>query len=604
MINDIKNINNTLDYFGNNSANRQSRLFLDEESQFSSVIGNLYNEKYWGVSPKFTVEKIYSDLIDYEENVLKDEDSFGAYIENNYQEYWKNHPNFNSSIEQSKAIFAQCILAMCHEFVVEIEIETEQLNMSFENILKELKIYYSRRNNSIYINGRLTDNQINELSRSGYYLYQNGKKIYLKENNENQLFWKELYKHLKCHVAFYSGVLTNVLKINKRDPSMGNNSVSRIETEIIGTTFATVLGTGHPKLSSEEGQIYKNYSLMEHPLLSRYRNEIDNYIITEKELQKNLFESFNMDMINFEVAINKYLQLTNYPVIISAAGNILTCDDELIYIKRGSNIEHGNKLSCAITGYMEIEDENVLFYEDCVDDDKPTIKYSDKKFNFSSEFSRESRAELGINILPGEWRYLGLIISGSNADNREKYVSTIDVEVMAQARTEYTVEKIRALGSQSIESSENENIFGYKMNIYSNVFDMIKDYVTTFLSKLNENKDLVILFALAIPMIFHLPTITLKDLSNFHIGMYIKENFKTVVELVLNVVIVIIFINSIIAFCKRSKYVKVVRINKEFLNKKPENILGKLGSGIKDQYTYLFLSMILMYFVNENNKND
>lgn len=609
MSGDTQIINEVLLGYSKKETNVQSRIFVINDTKNLAVIGKFRdeNEEYWGVSPELSVDIISEYLEDENNKIFTNQKEFLEFINSGFDKYWKNHPNVVAGEEgMSKAVFAHCVLAMSLEFSVKIISENNVLRTKFTSILDELGVYYLVDQESIFLFGRLTENQISKLNETNYNVVFNENYHLIEEQTSDHL-WHSLHKSLTCHVSFYSGMLTNILEIKDMGNSKGNKKVNKIETTIIGTTFATLLGTGHTKLTKEEGRLYGKYRLMNHDLLKEleeleeYKNYIQEYYEIERKLQQEFFENFHDDDL-FNDALNKYLKQTRFPVIISAAGNVLTSNDEIVYIKRGKDIENQGRLSCSVTGYMEISDPNVTFYEDSVDDDKPTINYESKKFSYSGEFSRETRAELGINVSNGEWNYLGLLVSGAGEKNCKEYVSSIGVEIIAEVKSEYSLQKIRKLGSKSIESDENENILGIKINSYGNHIDFIKDLWHIGITKIIANKDLIILLAISIPLIFKLIVI-FEEAESFKnaVQAFINiNNYMEIIELLINLLIIILFVNSFRGFISNLKVLKNVQFIESNLKEgKSQDAISKLLSKVNGQYTYHLLTVILFYLVNE-----
>ncbi|CAM4373147.1 putative metalloprotease [Paenibacillus endophyticus] len=598
---------------------RVSKIICGGNPNYISIGGTFIREEsLFGVSPKLSVEKIKQDLIYNAISPLLNEQSFAEYIIQN-KEYWSWGENIRLKEQVPEtALLSKCVLAITHEFSVTLQCDDLQDVEGLLDCLDEQTIYYRYTETTgkklISLHGRLGTSQCRYLSLK-YFLYENGEERSVVVKNQvdtllSGMCWEDLYGKLKCSHSLYSGVLTDLKKVNLLGSYNANKRLTRINVETDRTTYATVLGMGHPKLTYDEGNLYSKYSLNHHPLLMDYYAELTQLNEQERAVQKKLFDSLYgiRDEQLIENLINIYLTDSYFPHIISIAGNTLTIDEYLIYTKRGKNVEHEGKYSCSLTGYSEIYDDNVEFYRYSVNDDKPAIQ-SRGEYDFGGEFSREARAELGISTSAGDWRYLGLMISGKANTHRNEVNNqpgTVDFEVLGQVIINQSLENVIKLQEKSIEKDENEAIYGIKVNMFKNKKERTRHLLSRFVEIVIQNKDLVILITLLYPFGLSIYNfIRLLSENTLNISGYVdKIAVKSVLEFIINIFLIIIFCLNFKKILNQKGHRKTLNVYEDRI----ENELLGLAVSIKRLSekgisSYLFLGMIYMYIYTLTSDN-
>jgi hypothetical protein len=626
-----------INYSANSRDIRYSRVISEGTPGFISIMGKVTSEGCFGVLPEMSIEKIKKDLIYSEISPLLEKEAFTSYVESN-KDCWSfgNRELNKIPKDLSLGLLGKCIIAITHEFSVQVSCERvfeESGILQLENILREAKVYYhislneKQKKRTLEIHGRLSSEQCSRLELE-YELLIKGDCILLirsedkilQDDYDKKINWTNLYKELQCSHYLYSGVITDIEKVGVLGSNEANLMLSKMQVQVGRTTYATVLGLGHPKLSKDEGKLYKSYLLRDHPFFSDFYTCLKEYDNREIQLQLEFFNNLinqNLNTREFADCVNIYLSKSIFPHVISIAGNIITSDDYCLYTKRGNEVEHEGKYSCSLTGYSEIYDKSIDFYRDSVEDDKPSIKDT-SLFSFSGEFVREARAELGITTQAGEWKYHGLIVSGKyenikSFDSTHKIQpSTIDFEVIGQANVIYSLNQIIHLHKNSIEKDENNNLYGFKINLHRDWIEAIKDYLNIFLNSIVKNKDLIIILLLIYPFIdkilIYTNSVVLGKLALTTFLSKISTNPKTIIELIINICLIYIFINDAYKKLNDRKYKKGVSI---FSNKvcRENNLIDinyfndKLFRGkIYKNATYLSITLFNIYLLDLLNR--
>lgn len=614
-MNEIKELNSLLNKYAKTySVFRNSRILTNENLLHTSIVGILSNDEVYGVLPSMNIDKVKKELILEEESPLLTVSSFEEYLNINIKEWnWGNRkiPDDNNLL--AKALLGKCLLSISNQFYVDIKVEQKEVNyMELINVLNSIKVYHQliKEKDEVIVrfHGRLTKEQ-EEILNNKYSIIKVKDNLIINLKNNNRFNFKILYKELTTSEYLYSGVITNLDSIKYMPINDSNKSLSQIETKISKTTFATVIGLGHPQLSDDEGKLYKEFYLKQHPLLIRYFKALDDFDKLEAKRQRKLFNALNnlqIDDSEILKEINEYLIDSYYPHIISIAGNIITSDDYNLYLNRGINVEHENLYSCAVTGYSEIYDNRVRFYDYSVEDDKPSIKLDSKIVTFNGEFVRETRAELGITTEAGEWKNYGIIVSGKE-NNLKRYNDcgliqplTVDFEVASQVNTRYRLEEIIAKQKNAIESGEASSIYGLKLNVYENIIKKIKNDTFLFLQEISKSKDLIIIGLLI--------SINIKDMvleKTFILDLIRASTgeLQGTINFIINIVLLILFILDLIKMFNSRKNKWEVSINKSKFN--IFKINSQFSKKIKiENSSYVLISMINLYLIAlKNNKN-
>lgn len=621
----IKHVNKELRTHSESSRNtRTAKLICGGNPGYISIRGSFNaGEDIFGVSPKLSVDRIKAELIDAADSPLLDDQAFGAYIthcQNQGFWGWGGNEQLQNQVSGA-ALLSKCLLSMTHEFNVTIDCKSLPRLDDLSDRLNEQFIYYRYSDAGIVqLHGRLSASQCRALS-SSYYLYEvtGNKHVIVKDRADSSLTpidWGDLYTRLSCSHSLYSGVLPDLREVKLAGSTNANRLLSRINVQTGRTTYATVLGMGHPKLTYDEGSLYSEYSLNHHPFLQPYRTKLIQLNEQERSLQAELFNKIldERDEAIIEAEINSYLNSSYFPHIISIAGNILTMDGYLIYTQRGKEVEHEGKFSCSLTGYGEVCDDEVEFYKYSVVDDKPAIQSGDEFYHFGGEFTRETRAELGVSTSPGDWRYLGLMISGKKnaASNRaNNQPGTIDFEVLGQAQVNYSLDNIIKLQQESIEMDENDGIFGLKVNVFKNKKEKANHLFSSFLDLVIRNKDLIILTSLIYPFVISFIKFVniLFDGKEEMFGSFIdKLDMKSILEFILNICLILIFVVNSIKMLKGRGRRKSLTVYEEKMNDDNKSSLSALTEKLsrKGYPTYLYIGMIYMYIytlTSDSRKN-
>lgn len=546
---------------------------------YTSIIGK-FNEKLYGMSPDFSVEKVKNELINSIDSPLLFKSAFDNYISEN-QEYWIDDDKCNASGSIGLALFKKCVLAMVHEFKVRIFLKIYDTSLRLlERLLLENKVYYYLDKNGTYVDifGRLSNEQIQVLEQ--YFIVfsnEKGLNIILPKTDiiGKQVHWSELHKYLYCNEMFYSGVLTNLSNIELKPINEANKNIRQIVLTISMTTYATVLGLGHPKLSSEEGFLYKKYYLKEHPYLSDCIEELNTFDKAEFEMQsvllKNVTQSNDFEgeeyFRNISESINDYLRKSDYPHIVSIAGSIISSDDYYVYVKRGSKGERANLLSCTVTGYSEVYDSRVKFYDNSFSSDKPTIINNDGYFDFTGEFSREAYAELNIPSKNEEWKTSGILVSmrlNTGKDSEYYRQNTVDFEVVGEIKVSQNIDSIIGNAHGAIEEHENSELRGIKFNIFDDLLEKAINSIRNIPKTLMNYKDIIIILSIIL--------LNRNNIITGAIDWYFKSvnqgipmtsifsGLKIDIESSFNLLIVVLFISDIVKHFKEKRIKQVQNI--------------------------------------------
>ncbi|GKU29286.1 hypothetical protein [Clostridium folliculivorans] len=612
-MNEIKDLNILLNKYAKESSSvRNSRILVNGNLLYTSIVGCLNNKEVYGVLPTMSVDKIKKELIEVQESPLLTEKRFEEYLKLNIKEWSWGDKKIPQEGDLAEALLGKCLLSIVNQFYVDISVDSARYNYNeFVESLNSMKIYHQlikEDNNEIIIriHGRLTKEQ-EEVLDNKYYINKIQEKLIISNINSNDFKFEILYKELTCSHYLYSGVITNIDNIEFMPINEANRSLSQIKTKISKTTFATVIGLGHPQLSDDEGKIYKMFYLKEHPLLTNYIEKLDNVDKDEGEKQSKLFSALNNLEINDDEIlkeINGYLCDSYYPHIISIAGNVTTSDNYNLFLSRGLDVEQENLYSCAVTGYSEINDTRVQFYNYSVEDDKPSISINSELITLNGEFVRETRAELGITTEIGEWRNYGIIVSGKEANLKRSNKSgkiqplTVDFEVAAQVNTRYSLDEIIDKHKSAIERGEANNIYGIKFNIYENKGVLIKNSIVTFLQEISKGKDLILI---AFLIIVNIKAMVSEKKGIMDVLKGITTDLLGGISFFINIVLVILFILDFIKILNSKKNKHKININNSKF--KISKVNNKFSKDIKtENSSYLFASMMNLYLIALKNQ--
>lgn len=476
------------------------------------------------VIPNFTANSKMSfgmiaseDFSHYKDLLLGDDSPFKS--KKNFEKYVDNHScNFcidkgelvarNSLYtydfnQYQKAFFARCIITNSWSFKVNFTCDN---NDFLEDLSKDKNCNYTVENGKHYIYGRISEHLIESWSNVKLYIYNNDKP----EKKEVSLI--DLYKtdnidYFKCYSnALYSGVIPRLLNVEYFSPSMANNDIYKIQFNLGRTSFMTIYAFNHKN----------NKEILNHPFLSIKENgaTLKDVIIQfdkkEVEIQKVYYQDIkqaNHDEQKELLALNKYLNKSWNIHNVNVSGNLYDIDDKCIYTKRSINVTDSSCLYCSVNGASEIHDSDVIFYNNSVQEDIPTINYSDTPFYFGGELTRESIAELAISDISPYWNYYGFTCMSYYKENTD-HALWLHFNILGEKKISDSFNNINENRKQASERFENESIYAYTLSINKTI---IESFTTRFrhISRiLIDNKDIITTFILVLIIIFNK-----KDLS-------------------------------------------------------------------------------------------
>ena len=300
--------------------------------------------------------------------------------------------------------------------------------------------------------------------------------------------------------ALYSGCIPRLLSIEYIQPNESNNTLSQFVLQLGHTSYITMYGLSNFDILSNE--------LLNIEIVDKYtlKDLNDIFDLTETKAIKDYITLTNNNtsaskdeyLFNELTYINNYLKHDLNVHNINVSGNVITSDGYCIFTQRGSKVVDQHTIYPSVNGGAEIFDKQVEFYQNSVEEDFPTIRYSKEKVYFSHEHTREAIAELGLNDNSNLWNYLGVsVMAGkpSIADGRRTW---LHFNILAEKYCLDTFENMNSQRLYASEKFENENIFGYKLNIFKNKIDLAKDYFLRIIKWCMSNKDIVTIFFIII----------------------------------------------------------------------------------------------------------
>ncbi|SCJ27253.1 Uncharacterised protein [uncultured Clostridium sp.] len=572
-------------------------FFKAPKAEIVSIVCEFGNDRYYGLNPSITTTKIRNFIFD-EKSIFSSEDRLFDFIRNN-DNMWNS--DFNS--EENRGLFAKTLLVMASMFYLTFKFDDEYLLDEFCDILNDVrvKIYKKVNKNTVEVYGRIPDILLNKLAKENYYFEykdkedKEDKEIHISKEKTDSNF-TEIYKcidrtMIKCKSqALYSGVNIRLNEVIPKEVNTGNQNLQSIKLKIERTTYATIC-------------CFDNNEYNKHLFLEDYEEILSNIDIEEVKIQEEKLEFLNnYDKINIEKSIeclNNYLRESKYPHYINVSGNITTSDNYCIYTRRGNNTMDANTYYCSSNGVSEVYDSNVDFYKESVDEDTPTIFYdkNQERINFNGELDRESEAELGISSFIGRWKYYGFSIMGHKTNKDDIHRISLHFNILAHNNTNFSFKDIVESSRIATERDENEDILGYKLNVYNSRYDYIKGRIKNLFEFGVNWKDVITLVILLIIFILDI-------VSNEKFSLD-STRFNTL-DIALSVCLIAHTINILRNKIKDSKNMSNVNI---ILNKNTvERNIKKTSKKILKRRNYdnahvILLLMNTLYLLKDINKD-
>lgn len=295
--------------------------------------------------------------------------------------------------------------------------------------------------------------------------------------------------------AYYSGVLPRVESFSVVN-SHSNPDISTLRISVFRSTYATVNAFDN----------VKNYN---NPFLKSYSNEYQSIVAEESRLRNKLLD--NLDEIflsktnkavyasvstqeinrNIIEQINIYLSKSIFPHNLAVSGNIITKDHFLLFTKRHKSAIDSNQLYCSVNGQTEFFDHHVKFYFDSSFEDVPSLIANQYARNdFDDELSRETIAELNINLWRTNWKYYGVaLLAGDTRNNDSDF--RCHFNILAHNKAEETFIDVCNRRRTANEKFENESLHGIKIISAFSARALIKDWLSTLITTINENLDII-----------------------------------------------------------------------------------------------------------------
>lgn len=512
-LSDFESINRIVKEYSKSKTNRNFNYYVSSNQYDNiSITYELSDNKYWGLSPIFS-EKNIIEWIVLERSPLESAESLKkAYRSFSSDGIWKM-----DGVDErvSMLYFMRSMLSFSQHFYFYYETNevadrilarlwnyTTDSNefdyIDINNDLLELNTYDSV-NRKRKINGRIPIVILQELNEQDIrysFVESTEGKPYIKLGPNEKKPIINLYedsnieKYMFCvSPTFYSGLMARVEKIEGTELS-GNAHIFNYNFHLSAITYATHLGFKDPRMSYEKLFFNDEEKAL---LLDADKNEC--------YLQEKLYNGLkkeDIDDLEMIDLINEYLYSSHYTHGMNISGNVITKDNQLIYTKRGKETWDSSVLYCSVNGVAEINDEDVYFYNHSVQCDRPQIgEYNTAHGNFSGELSRETYAELGIDIKVINWDYYGFCVMGYHNNKNQRHSFPLHFNILASAATNKTVEEISETSNSAVEKEENENVKSlllvFKRSIVKKVFNVCK---VLFKGILGISPDLLILLVL------------------------------------------------------------------------------------------------------------
>lgn len=547
-----------------------------------------FKDFYYGLSPKFDDKKII-DIIS--KNSASNKEKLNRFVN-------ENGSLFMLYKEQSKylhSLFKKTIIDSISKFAVKVYVEDERdlekikCNKKLDNLIK-----YTNYNEPVYIVGTISDFLVDELVNLGLYFNEKNDQIVINQENNNNIVLdnQELIKSniiLFSGVAFYSGVMFKLMKINEIVNYYTNDDVDSIELIVHRTTFFT---------ENSFDTINNNLDF-----LLNSSDQILNKQFFDKEdkLQTKLISKGTDTSI---ADVNEYLKESGFHNVIGVTSNIETKDNRLILTKRNPKIVDGGLVYPSSNGHVEFYDENVSFYHYSVLEDFPEINaIENQRIDFHGEIERETVAELNVDSFLGKWNYLGLSFIAKTPyklQNSRRF----HFNVLMENKTDKDSKEILKLHTYAVEKFENDLLLFIKINIFKNIIDWISKFLSIIGNFILNNKVLITIFT---GIIFIINIITYD--YNTKIILIIKEKFTAnPVEFSVIVMSSIYFLKNIgvmiCNFCKYRKNMKTINeiklsVYSADINKIVHKTAKKLNCKNLKQFHVLTLLMFQLYIIEK-----
>ena len=331
---------------------------------------------------------------------------------------------------------------------------------------------------------------------------------------------KEYYikKHNDSSVAIYSGCIPRLLSVEFIEPNESNTTIGQFKLQLGHTSYITMFGLSKFDVMSDD--------LMNCEIINGLTCRELNKIFDEEELNsiKEYMSCTNANDANDpnDYLKNELLYLNNYLSNdlnvhnINVSGNLITSDGYCIFTQRGGSVVDEHTLYPSVNGGAEIFDDQVEFYKNSVEEDFPTILYNKDKVHFSHEHTREAVGELGINDNAISWNYLGISVMAGKPHEKLGSRTPLHFNILAEKYCLDTFDNLNNQRMYASESFENENMFGYNLNIFKNRIDLLKYRLYKIIKWCMSNKDIVTIIFL---LIFLRQTLTDSNIKKLLLGI-------------------------------------------------------------------------------------
>ncbi len=225
---------------------------------------------------------------------------------------------------------------------------------------------------------------------------------------------------------------------------------------------------------------------------------VDEYFKKEAGIVEDFVEEMNTATSDSYLKIvNKYLEVSDNVHQIGVSANLITKDDYLIFEERGKGeIDGSGKgLYPSTNGNAEVLSDKVEFYKYSSKEDLPTISINDSfRMDFNGELSRETSAELKLDLNDLAWDTLGLAISGAAKpfyQNGDELCPChrMHFNVIMMQHVEQNFDEVFELQKQATEAYETAKIVGIRAHVYKSEWSRIGHYAGKLLDFVKEHSE-------------------------------------------------------------------------------------------------------------------
>lgn len=440
------------------------------------------NTAYYGVSPLFDYDEII-DLISRRQ--LKSLGDLDGYIEEHADMFMLHEEQAGYLWDFARYI----VLAVVSIFSIRLKLSPDEAVQitSLDDYCKETA-EWDDKTGVLTIHGCPTE-KIDDVLSSFRFCKGKGKDKIFISDPDGDLTISEIYGKtenitLTNGTVFYSGTLIKPTEIICPENRYEDNHVKSVIIEFEKTTYATVFSldndfTGHPLLKD----------CRKH-LVSLLRQDD-----CEKDKLIDKLEAQGLEPKERLRAVNEYLSKCINPNQIGVTGNILTKDNVLIMGHRGSNTIDSGSLYPGVNGNAEIADPNVAFYKKSMYEDYPTVYLENHRIDFLGEISRETYAELKLELKREEWECCGIVLSGSRPpedSGDEEYGCKrrrLHFNIIFQQSVDKTFWEIEQSSKKATENFESNYFIGLRVRCYKNQLNAFIEKTISLFKMISEQND-------------------------------------------------------------------------------------------------------------------